>query len=89
MRLISIEQDKNGAHFYCTSDTMTKVPNGWAVVPDDMETPNLPYGEITVEDIDGVPTVTSWTPGVMPEPRVVPDPEPTDTEILNALLGVE
>lgn len=51
------------------------IPEGWAILPDDMETPNFPFGEITVDD-STPPVVTSWTPGVMPEPE--PEPEPKE-----------
>lgn len=34
-------------------------------------------------------TVTVMTEGTLPEPEPVPESEPTDTEVLNALLGVE
>ena len=85
MRLIKIESFDNGGHYCNTVENMSKVPEGWAVIPDDMETPNLPYGDIEVEDIDGVPTVTSWTPREMPE---VPEAEaePTAQEDTEAML---
>ena len=78
MRLIKIEQVENGSHIYQTIDHISNIPKGWAVIPEDMETPNLPYGDITVEEIDGVMTVTSWTAGEIPEPEPMPKPEPTD-----------
>ena len=76
MRLIKISQSEKGSHAYQTIDRVIEIPKGWAVIPDDMETPNLPFGDITVEDIDGVPTVTSWTPREMPE---VPEAEAETT----------
>lgn len=88
MRLIKIEQLENGSHSNQTIDHISKIPEGWAVIPDDMKTPNLPYGDITVEEIEGVMTVTSWTPGEMPEPSHVPEPEPTADELIDILLGV-
>jgi hypothetical protein len=88
MRLIKIESSTNNAHHYQTINRISQIPEGWAVIPDDMETPNLPYGYITVEEIEGVMTVTSWTPGEMPEPSHVPEPEPTADELIDILLGV-
>ena len=90
MRLIKIEQTQNGSHFYQTIDRLAKIPKGWAAIPDDMETPNLPYGDITVEEIEGVPTVTSWTPREMPTfPEVEEtETEPTADELIDILLGV-
>lgn len=87
MKIIEITAQENGAHRNQTANLKT-VPQGWAVIPDGMDTPNFPFGEITVEEIDGVMTVTSWTPGTIPDPDPTPEPEPTDTEVLNALLGV-
>ena len=78
MKLIEIQALPNGAHNNQTingADPATfPVPDGWAIIPDDMETPNFPFGEITV-DGSTPPIVTSWTSGEMPEPEPVPEPE--------------
>ena len=87
MRIVKIDKFESGAHDNQTIDRAIKVPSGWAIIPDDMETPNFPFGDLTAEEIDGVMTVTGWTPGVVPEVEVS-DPEPTSEEILNTLLGV-
>ena len=59
-------------------------------VEKEMATPNLPYGDITVEVICGVPTVTSWTPREIPEVEPTPEveAEPTADELVDILLGV-
>lgn len=91
MRYIEIAALDNGAHNNQTvNGAWRKIPDGWAVIPDDMETPNFPFGEVTAEEIDGVLTVTSWVAGEIPEPEQEEEtePEPTADEILNALLGV-
>nr|DAE70236.1 MAG TPA: hypothetical protein [Caudoviricetes sp.] len=59
---------------------MPIIPDGWAVIPETMETPNFPFGEVTTEEFNGVMTVTSWTPGTMPEPEPKPEPEPPTTD---------
>lgn len=84
MRIIEIVADENGAHRNQTANLKT-VPAGWAVIPDGMETPNFPFGDITVEEINGVIMVNSWTPGVVPDPEPTPDPGPTSEERLTAL----
>lgn len=89
MRLIRIEAETSGGHAYQTIDSISVVPNGWAVIPDDMDTPNIPYGDITVEEIDGVMTVTSWVARENPEPTEPTEREPSTAEILNAMLGVK
>ena len=78
MRIIEITALSNGAHRNQTFHGMLP-PTGWAVVPDGMPTPNFPFGDITAEEINGVMTVTSWTPGVMPEPE--PIPEQTEDDV--------
>ena len=79
MLIIKIEAFENGAHDNDNRDGNV-ILDGWAVIPHDvgtMETlENFPFGDITVEEINGVSTVTSWTPGVMPEP--IPEPETED-----------
>ena len=87
MRLIKIEKFENGAHDNQTVNGDINIPRGWAVIPEEMETPNFPFGDLTAEDIDGDMTVTSWTPGVIPEVPPI-EKAPTVEEILNAMLGV-
>ena len=74
MRIIEIAPLSNGAHRNQIG-TFRAIPNGWAAIPDDMETANFPFGDVTVEEINGVMTVTAWTPGEIPvEPEIVPTP---------------
>lgn len=74
MRAIEIAALSNGAHRNQTG--LSVLPDGWAVIPDDMVCENFPFGDLSVEEIDGVMTVTGWTPGAIPEPAPVPEPEP-------------
>ena len=85
--IIEIKTLNNGGHRN-QSTTPQNIPEGWAIVPDDMETPNFPFGEIEVEEIDGVMTVTKWVAGIIPEPTPIPVPEASTDDIVNALLGV-
>ena len=59
MRIIEIKSLENGGHRNQTGHFKT-VPEGWAVIPDDMETPNFPFGEVETkdEDIIKVETIT-------------------------------
>lgn len=77
MRLIEIKAQENGAHNNQTINGTVAVPEGWAVIPDDMELESFPFGDVVAEEIDGVMTVTGWVPGVIPEPEPEPEPEPT------------
>lgn len=85
MTIIKIEKNANGSHDNQTIHGVTPetfpVPEGRAVVPDGLEIPNFPFGDVEVEEIDGVPTVTSWTPLPMPEPEPAPAPEPEPTQL--------
>ena len=58
MRIIEIAPLKNGGHANVTG-IFKEIPKGFAVIPDEMETPNFPFGEVEVEEIDGVMTVTT------------------------------
>ena len=88
MRAIEISALSNGAHRNQTG--LSVLPDGWAVIPDDMVCENFPFGEATAEEIDGVMTVTSWTPGAIPEPEPAPEPEPpTDIEARVAALEAD
>lgn len=89
MLIVEIIALENGAHRNQNSSlSIENIPDGWAVVPEEMELENFPFGEVTAEEIDGVMTVTNWVAGVMPEPEPEPTPEPTADDILNAMLGV-
>ena len=87
MKAIEIIANSNGGHNNQTCNIPFPLFEGWAVIPDDMETPNFPYGEVEVEEIDGVMTVTKWTPGVIPDPEPTPEAEPSAEEMLNAIVG--
>lgn len=64
MRAIEINTLSNGAHRNQTGIDI--LPEGWAIIPESLICENFPFGDITVEQIDGVMTVTSWTPGIIP-----------------------
>lgn len=87
MQMLEIIALDNGAHRNQTYHGV--LPEGWAVIPEGMDCENFPFGEVTTEEIDGVMTVTSWTPGVIPEPEPMPDTEPAADELFDILLGVD
>lgn len=89
MTIIEISALDNGAHRNQTTPSPIPILDGWAVIPDGMETENFPFGEVTAEEINGAMTVTSWTPGIIPETGPVPEPPeppaPTLDERVTAL----
>lgn len=84
MRIIEIQPLDNGAHNNQTTNGTIPVPDGWAILPDGMATPNFPFGDITVDN-QTPPVVTSWTPLPIPEPEPEPDPAPTTEDRVAAL----
>ena len=83
MRIIEIAPLENGAHRN-QSGGLSVVPEGWAVVPADMECENFPFGEVEIAEINGIMTITSWVAGEMPAPEPAPAEEPTEMEQLRA-----
>lgn len=83
MRIIEIAPLSNGGHRNQESNSLAML-DGWAVIPDGMETPNFPFGTATAAEVDGVMTVTSWAALPIPEPEPTPTPAPTATEKLRA-----
>lgn len=91
MKIIEIAAHGNGAHnnqeIYGVDPSVFPVPDGWAVIPEDIVIPDtFPFVNITVADSaeDGAPFVTSMTAGVVPEPEPEPIREPTELEQLRA-----
>jgi hypothetical protein len=78
--MIEIKALKNGAHRNQTYQGV--LLKGWAVILDTLETENFPFGDVVVEEIEGVMTVTSWTPIEIPEPT----PEPSAQDDIDAML---
>lgn len=77
MQIIEITALDNGAHNNHTLHGV--VPEGWAVVPVDPDSlENFPFGTFEVEEINGQPYMKAdtWEPLPMPEPELVPTPEP-------------
>ena len=66
MKIVEIKPALNGGHRNQICDFET-IPEGYAVIPEDMKTPNFPFGEIEVKEIEGVMTVTKWVAGTIPE----------------------
>ena len=90
MKIIKIESNGNGSHNNQTingADPATlPVPDGWAIIPDNMETPNFPFGDITADN-QTTPAVTSWTPLPTPEPEPTPEERIAALEEENHLLS--
>lgn len=82
MTIIEITPLENGAHKNQTGSFST-VPDGWAIIPSGLDTPNFPFGTITVDD-STPPHVTSWTAGELPEPEPTPEEEPTQLDRVEA-----
>lgn len=82
MRMIEIEALQSGAHRNQTYHGV--LPYGWAIIPDGLDTPNFPFGELSSDLVNGVMTVTGWTPGVLPKPEPEADPVPTALDRIEA-----
>ena len=84
MRIIEIQANDVGGHDNQTINGEITVPDGWVIIPDDMDVP-LSFPFVTFHYRKGVVTDMSPLPIPAPEP---PNDEPDPSEILNALLGV-
>lgn len=82
MTIIELAPGKNGAHHNQTVSGKIPIPNGWAVIPEDMEIPET-FPFVSVEAQDGV--VTAMTAGTVPEPQPEPEPIPTVDERVEKL----
>lgn len=79
--IIKVKQNANGSHAN-QSIVPKNIPDGWAVVPADIEIPpTFPFVNIKV--VEGI--VTEMKAGTLPLPEPTPEPEPTAEERLTAL----
>lgn len=95
MTIIKITPFDNGAHanqmIYGATPETFPLPEDWAVLSEGVGRPetleHFPFGEVTVAEVDGVPTVTSWTPLPVPEPDPEPEEQYTAEDAVRALIG--
>ena len=93
MKIIKIDAYDNGAHANQTKITdFNSIPEGWAIVPEDMIIPDTyPFVDITVKN--GV--VTGMIASVIPEPEeevYIPTEEEklrADIDYIAAITGVQ
>ena len=67
MTIVEITALENGSHRNQTG-VFNTIPEGWAVIPENIELKNFPFGEMETKAIDGVLTVTKWLSGDTPKP---------------------
>lgn len=81
MHIICLTPLEEGVYNDHASDHILTVPEGWAMIPDDMVLPNTfpRLGSIDSKKVNGIMTVVSMTEGTMPE---LVEPEPTEMELL-------
>lgn len=87
--MLIIEQAalENGAHRNQTG-TFRTIPAGWLPVMPSIEAEATGYLPFIVIDTVERGWITEVSQGTVPEPEPEPERPPTDTEVLNALLGV-
>lgn len=66
-RIVEIKALSNGAHRNQTINEDVIIPKGWAIVPNNMECKNFPFGEIVVEEKEGILVVSNWVPCEIPK----------------------
>ena len=80
MIILEILALENGAHRNQSYNGV--LPEGWAIITEEMEPlENFPFGEVEAAEIDGVMTVTKWTPGESP---AMEEPKPSQLDVLEA-----
>lgn len=94
MQMLKIEANSNGSHDNQTYNGI--LLDGWAVIPDDMELPNFPFGEVEAEEVtyyrevindEGETVEEPYTMMTMTKwtagekPEPTPMPEPEPTQL--------
>lgn len=65
MKIIEIQSLYNGAHRNQNGTNI--ILDGWAVIPDTLDIPNFPFGDIEVDYAQNPPVVTTWTSVDLPD----------------------
>lgn len=86
LRIVEIKALSGGLHR--SQSYHGEIMEGYALIPADMETPNFPYGEVEASEVDGVMTVTKWTPGEVPT-LATPTPTQQREEAYNTTPIIE
>lgn len=98
MKLIRVEPNPSGAYSPIQDSNYSKIPPGMALWPETLSTDAFydhnGFVTLTVEDVDGIPTVTGYEPNIEaweawkaslpPEPGPI-TPQPTTEERLSAM----
>ena len=88
MQVIEIKTLENGSHRNQTGN-FKKIPDGFAVIPDDMVLENFPFGKLHYRTINGIKTVTAWEALPLPEVENYEEiPSPTLEERVTALESI-
>ena len=86
MQMIEIIALENGAHKNQTFNGL--LPDGWAIIPNDMKCDNFPFGSVAAKEVDGVMTVTSWEPLPIPETETAElESEPSQLDRIEAQVA--
>ena len=86
LRMIQINTLPDGGHR--SQGYHGEVVEGYALIPEDMETPNFPFGEVEAAEINGIVTMTKWTPGNVTDPGT-PTPAQQREEAYNTQAIIE
>lgn len=73
MRIIEIQGNELGGHDNQFSSVDIPVPEGWVIIPDEIEIPDT-FPFVTFHYRAG--KVIDMSPGTMPPPEPEPEPEP-------------
>ena len=86
MKIIEIKTNKNGGHRNQFTDDLINIPEGWAVIPEDMELENFPFGKLNYKTINGIKTVIKWEG--LPIPQIEKNNVPSFDESLSKIEKV-
>lgn len=88
MQIIEIKSLDNGSHRNQIGN-FKNIPDGFAIIPDDMILDNFPFGKLQYRTINGIKTVTSWEALPIPEvEKTTKEAAPTFEERLSKIESV-
>lgn len=86
-KIVEIQALNNGSHR--NQIYHGNLPEGWAIIPENLDCKNFPFGKIETKKINNLETVINWIPEDNFLTELIKDSPNIENDILNMLIDQE